>query len=75
MQRLTGATLIDGTGAPPLPDAAILIDDNGRISAVGSQPSVPEPPEAEVIDVSGLTFLPGLIDAHDHFAHQGLKEE
>jgi imidazolonepropionase-like amidohydrolase len=71
MQRLTGATLIDGTGTPPVPDAAILIDDDGRITAVGPQSSVPEPPEAEVIDVTGLTLLPGLIDAHDHLAHQG----
>ena len=71
MQRLTGATLIDGTGTPPVPDAAILIDDEGRITAVGAQQTVPEPPEAEVIDVTGLTLLPGLIDGHDHLAHQG----
>lgn len=71
MQLLTGATLIDGTGAPPVPDAAILMDDAGRIAAVGARQTVAEPPEADVIDVTGLTILPGLIDGHDHLASHG----
>ncbi len=71
MQMLIGATLIDGTGAPPVPDAAILIDAAGRITTVGTRQTVPEPPEADVIDVSGLTVLPGLIDVHDHLANHG----
>lgn len=71
MQMLIGARLIDGTGAAPVPDAAILIDDEGRIVAVGARHTVTEPPGAEVIDVSGLTMLPGLIDGHDHLASHG----
>jgi imidazolonepropionase-like amidohydrolase len=71
MQLLTGATLIDGTGAPPIPDAAILIDDAGHIAAVGARQMVAEPPQADVIDVTGLTILPGLIDGHDHLASHG----
>lgn len=71
MQRLIGATLIDGTGADAIPDAVVLIDDDGRISSVGPAATVPDSPGADVIDVSGLTILPGLIDAHDHLAHQG----
>jgi imidazolonepropionase-like amidohydrolase len=70
MQILIGATLIDGTGAAPTPDAAIVIDDGGRIAAVGARQSVTQPRGADVIDVSGLTMLPGLIDGHDHLAHQ-----
>jgi imidazolonepropionase-like amidohydrolase len=71
MQILLGATLIDGTGAPPLPDAAVLIDDAGTIRAVGARHTIEHPPDAEVIDASGLTILPGLIDGHDHLASHG----
>src|SRR5262245_65472731 len=70
MQLLLGATLIDGTGAAPVPDAAVLIN-NGRISAVGPRQTVSRPANADVIDVSGLTLLPGLIDGHDHLASHG----
>jgi imidazolonepropionase-like amidohydrolase len=71
MQILIGARLIDGTGAPPVPNGSVLIDDAGRIVEVGPQGAVTAPPHAEVIDVSGLTVLPGLIDGHDHLASHG----
>jgi imidazolonepropionase-like amidohydrolase len=67
---LTGATLIDGTGAPPLPDAAVVIDGE-RVTAVGPRATVRWPADAEVIDVRGRTLIPGLIDAHDHMASHG----
>jgi len=65
---LRGGTLIDGTGRPPRPNAAILIE-NGRIAAVGDAAEIEAPPEADIIDVPGKTILPGLIDAHDHLHH------
>ncbi len=73
MQILTGATLIDGTGAPPVPNSSVLIDNAGRIVEAGPQGSVAvkAPPNTEVIDVSGLTVLPGLIDGHGHLAGHG----
>jgi len=58
---LRGATVIDGTGAEPLTGADVAVDGE-RISSVGRVASRGD----EVIDVSGLTVLPGLIDAHVH---------
>src|SRR5437867_1498196 len=70
MQLLLGATLIDGTGAAPVPDAAVLIND-GRITAAGPRQAVSWPANVDVVDLSGLTLLPGLIDGHDHLASHG----
>src|SRR2546426_9526506 len=70
MQVLVGATLIDGTGARPVPDSAVVIDGE-RIINAGARGSAPWPAHAEVIDLSGLTLLPGLIDTHDHLASHG----
>ncbi len=68
MQQLfIGATVIDGTGAPPQRDAAVLVN-GARIEAVGPSHAMTRPPSAEVIECSGLTLLPGLIDCHDHLA-------
>ncbi len=58
---LKGAQLVDGTGADPVDNATVVVED-GRITRVGGQ----VPANAEVMDVSGLTLLPGLIDAHVH---------
>jgi hypothetical protein len=62
---IKGGTLIDGTGAPPIPNCAIVIEA-GRFARVGRSAEVPIPPDAEVIDVRGRTVLPGFIDGHGH---------
>ena len=67
MKLISNVKLIDGTGAPPVDGAAVLIN-GGRIEAVGPAASVVAPPEAEVIDAGGMALLPGLIDCHDHLA-------
>jgi len=61
---ITGATLIDGTGAAPVPDAAVLIEGEriayaGPAAGLGAQ-------AARVIDARGKTIVPALIDAHNH---------
>lgn len=63
--------LIDGTGAAPRPEQGILIE-NGRITAVGAWGDMAaQGSGATVIDLSGRTVLPGLIDAHTHLLLQG----
>src|SRR5258708_3828496 len=68
MKILKNARLIDGTGAAPVDGATVVIRDN-RIEAVATRNHSDWPAEAEVIDVSGMTVLPGLIDCHDHMAN------
>jgi imidazolonepropionase-like amidohydrolase len=60
-----GATLIDGTDAAPLKDSVIVIT-NGRIRAVGPRGAVTVPDDALVIDATGKTIMPGIVNAHAH---------
>src|ERR1700737_5550041 len=70
MMVLRGGRLIAGTGAEPVTDAAVVIRDR-RIEAVTTRGGGDWPSDAEIIDVSGMTILPGLIDCHDHLAMHG----
>jgi len=63
---IVGATLIDGTGAAPVPDSAVVIE-KGRIVAAGPRGGIKIPKQANVIDAKGKTILPGLWDMHAHF--------
>jgi imidazolonepropionase-like amidohydrolase len=62
---LRAARLIDGTGAPPLKNAIVIVTNN-RISIVGDATSVRIPSGVKVIDLGDVTLLPGFIDAHTH---------
>lgn len=67
---LVGATVVDATGAPPIPDAVVLIDGD-RIVAVGPRDQVEVPEDAEVLDLAGQFIVPGLVDPHIHFFQSG----
>jgi imidazolonepropionase-like amidohydrolase len=70
---IRGATLIDGTGAPPMGPVDITIENN-RIAEirVAGTPGLPLKPGREPrqfdreIDATGMYVLPGFIDAHAH---------
>ena len=68
MQALVGGTLIDGKGGEPLADSTVLVGDNGRITAAGPGAAVAVPEGAQLVDVTGMMIMPGLIDCHDHLA-------
>jgi imidazolonepropionase-like amidohydrolase len=61
-------TLIDGTGAAPVRDVSLTLHD-GRIEAITTGAAAAA--HGDVIDASGMTVLPGLIDCHDHMALHG----
>ena len=68
---LIGATVIDGTGGPPLEQAAVRISD-GRIAAVGDATRVLADARRDgvddVIDLDGAFVTPGLINMHTHLS-------
>ena len=63
---IVGGKLIDGTGAEPVENSLVLVDDSGKIEYAGTMQDLPE--GVEVIDAAGKTVLPGLIDTHLHFS-------
>lgn len=62
---ITGATIIDGYGGTPVANGCVLVKGNTIVYA-GPMDGADIPPDAERMDASGLTLLPGLIDAHFH---------
>lgn len=70
---ITGATLIDGKGGMPLPQAVVVIEEE-RITAVGRQGTIIIKPGAKIVDATGKYLLPGLIDTHVHLENIGLSD-
>jgi len=64
---LHNTTVIDGTGAEARHNVSIELRD-GRIARIFPASGLPASPGAPVIELAGCTLLPGLTDAHVHFA-------
>ncbi len=64
---IVGGVLIDGTGAPPLRDATVIIE-NARITNIGFRSEIALPKDALVVHADGKTVLPGLWDMHAHYS-------
>ncbi len=60
-----GASVFDGSGAPPILDAVIIVRD-GLIEAIGSEDEVRVPRGAQELRLDGRWVIPGLIDSHVH---------
>ena len=57
--------LVDGLGGTPVENSLVLVED-GKITYAGAYEDAPE--GFEVIDATGKTVMPGLIDTHLHFS-------
>ncbi|MFJ4210868.1 amidohydrolase family protein [Paenarthrobacter sp. NPDC089675] len=62
---ITGATLIDGRGGIPIPNATVLIEGD-RIGAVGSGDTVIIPAGATVIKATNAFIIPGIVNGNVH---------
>lgn len=61
---IANALVFDGTGSPSR-QCDVLIEDN-RIVRVAAQIEAPVGTDVHLIDATGATLMPGLIDAHTH---------
>jgi imidazolonepropionase-like amidohydrolase len=69
MKALIGGRLIDGKGS--VMNDCVVIFDEDRIIEVGTKLDVTIPNGTEIIDITGKTALPGLINAHVHMVLDG----
>ena len=56
MKAIVGARLIDGTGAPPMPNTTVIVDGDSIVD-VHPAASGEVPSDADVIDAAGLTLI------------------
>lgn len=72
--HITNGTLIDGSGAAPVPHTDVVIAGD-EITAVGPTGTVTDhvPTDATVIDATDCTIMPGLIDAHCHITFDDVQ--
>jgi imidazolonepropionase-like amidohydrolase len=63
-----GARLLDGRSPDAILDGVLATDERGRIATAGPASSVTAPRDADRIDATGLTILPGIIDCHVHLS-------
>ena len=62
--KLIGARLIDGTGAAPIENATLIL--NERVQDITSDDRLADYPNPETLDIGGRTVIPGLINVHVH---------
>lgn len=67
---LVGGMLLTGYEVPPIHHAAVVIEGN-KIIAAGPASEVKIPAGATIVDTSGRTMLPGLIETHGHLVVLG----
>ena len=70
---IVGATLIDGNGGTPVPDAVVLVTGN-KITDVGPRSRVKVPQDARVIDATGKFMTPGFIDTNVHLSLYNISQ-
>ena len=69
---LTGATIIDGTGSAPKPNAAVIVNDNKIVDVITDDSKYDDyyysSHNVNVLNLTGKYIIPGLFDMHAHVA-------
>ena len=73
LKAFVGASVYDGTGAPAIENAVLIVRD-GRVESLGPADEVRLPAGAETVDLEGKFIIPGLISTHVHVSGvQGIR--
>ena len=68
----THATVLDGTAdMEPRPTTTVVVNDEGRIAAIGAAEEIVPPANAQEIDLKGAYLVPGLVNLHVHLCGSG----
>lgn len=68
----THATVLDGTAdMEPHPNTTVVVNDEGRIAAIGAAEEIVPPANAQEIDLKGAYLVPGLVNLHVHLCGSG----
>ena len=68
----THTTVLDGTAdMEPRPNTTVVVDDEGRIAAIGAAEKIVPPANAQEIDLKGAYLMPGLVNLHVHLCGSG----
>ncbi|WP_418925106.1 amidohydrolase family protein [Ellagibacter isourolithinifaciens] len=68
----THATVLDGTAdMEPRPNATVVVNDEGRIAAIGAAEEIVPPANAQEFDLKGAYLVPGLVNLHVHLCGSG----
>ena len=70
---IVGATLVDGTGRPPVEESVVVIR-NGLVDCAAPAVQCAIPAGARLMDARGSWVIPGLIDAHVHYSQTGFAD-
>lgn len=68
----THATVLDGTAdMEPRLNTTVVVNDEGRIAAIGAADEATAPANAQEIDLKGAYLAPGLVNLHVHLCGSG----
>ncbi|MCW3491703.1 amidohydrolase family protein [Dethiobacter alkaliphilus] len=70
---LKGAKVVDGL-SDSLKDGVTITVEDGIITGIGKEDELTIPPGANVLNLSGKTVMPGLIDSHLHLSQSGVDD-